>query len=61
MTRANLVEHLEHSCKFRMEKCEYCHSLVENACMEVDVKLFYKGLLLVCLFVLLLVFPSFIF
>ncbi|KAM7425373.1 hypothetical protein ABFA07_023189 [Porites harrisoni] len=34
VTRANLVEHLEHSCKFRMEKCGYCHALVENAFMK---------------------------
>ena len=38
VTRSNLVEHLEHSCKFRTEKCEYCHALVEVAFMEVHVK-----------------------
>lgn len=41
VTRAKLVEHLEHSCKFRMEKCGYCNALIENAFMKVDVKLFY--------------------
>ena len=40
LTRANLVEHLEHSCKFRLEKCEYCLTLVEVAFMEVHVNLF---------------------
>ncbi|KAM7434103.1 hypothetical protein ABFA07_015762 [Porites harrisoni] len=34
VTRSNLVEHLEYSCKFRTEKCEYCHALVEVAFME---------------------------
>ena len=43
------MEYLEYSCKFRTEKCEYCHALVEVAFMEVHVKLFY------CLFVVVVV------
>ena len=35
VTRANLVEHLEKSCKLRMGKCDYCQALVEFAFLEV--------------------------
>ena len=39
VTRANLVEHLEKSCQFRMEKCDYCQTLVEFAFLKVTIKL----------------------
>ena len=39
VTRSNLVEHLERSCQFRMEKCEYCQTLVEFAFLEVRITL----------------------
>ena len=35
VTRSNLVEHLEKWCQFRMEKCDYCQTLVEFAFLEV--------------------------
>ena len=37
VTRANLVEHLEKSCQFRMEKCDHCQTLVEFAFLEVRI------------------------
>ena len=37
VTRANLVEHLERSCQFRMEKCDYCQTLVEFAFLKVTI------------------------
>ena len=37
VTRANLVEHLEKSCQFRMEKCDYCQTLVEFAFLKVTI------------------------
>ena len=37
VTRANLVEHLEQSCQFRMEKCDYCQTLVTFAIMKVTL------------------------
>ena len=39
VTRANLVEHLEQSCQFRMEKCDYCQTLVGFALMKVTLML----------------------
>ena len=39
VTRANLAEHLEKSCQFRMEKCDYCQTLVEFAFLKVTINL----------------------
>ena len=39
VTRANLVEHLEKSCQFRMEKCDHCQTLVEFAFLKVTINL----------------------
>ena len=39
VTRANLVEHLEKWCQFRMEKCDYCQTLVEFAFLKVTINL----------------------
>lgn len=39
VTRTNLVEHLEKSCQFRMEKCDYCQTLVEFAFLKVTINL----------------------
>lgn len=35
VTRANLAEHLEKRCQYRMEKCEHCESPVVFAVMKV--------------------------
>ena len=37
VTRANLAEHLEKWCQFRMEKCNHCQTLVEFAFLEVHM------------------------
>ena len=37
VTRPNLVEHLEKWCQFRMEKCDYCQTLVEFAFLKVTI------------------------
>ena len=39
VTRSNLVEHLEKSCQFRMEKCDHCQTLVEFAFLKVTISL----------------------
>ena len=39
VTRANLVEHLEKSCQFRMEKCDHCQTPVEFAFLKVTINL----------------------
>ena len=39
VTRSNLVEHLEKWCQFRMEKCDYCQTLVEFAFLKVTITL----------------------
>ena len=37
VTRANLVEHLEKWCQFRMEKCDHCQTLIEFAFLKVTI------------------------
>ena len=37
VTRSSLVEHLENSCQFRMEKCNHCQTLIEFAFLEVRI------------------------
>ena len=39
VTRAKLVEHLEKLCQFRMEKCDYCQTLIEFAFLKVRITL----------------------
>ena len=39
VTRSSLVEHLEKSCQFRMEKCDHCQTLVEFAFLKVTITL----------------------
>ena len=39
VTRANLAEHLEKWCQFRMEKCDHCQTLVEFAFLKVTINL----------------------
>ena len=39
VTRGNLAEHLEKWCQFRMEKCDYCQTLVEFAFLKVTISL----------------------
>ena len=39
VTRSRLVEHLEKSCQFRMEKCYHCQTLIEFAFLEVRITL----------------------
>lgn len=35
VTRAQLADHLEQRCQYRLETCEYCHALVTFAVMKV--------------------------
>ena len=37
VSRANLAEHLEQTCQYRTEKCEYCKATVTFAVMKVTV------------------------
>ena len=39
VTRSNLVEHLEKSCQFRMEKCDHCQTLFGFGFLEVRINL----------------------
>ena len=39
VTRSSLVELLEKSCQFRMEKCDHCQTLIEFASLEVRITL----------------------
>ena len=45
VTRSSLVEHLEKSCQFRMEKCDHYQTLVEFAFLEVRITLLKFGCL----------------
>ena len=44
-TRSSLVEHLEKSCQFRMEKCDHCQTLIEFVFLEVRITLAEIGCL----------------